>query len=157
MKHHPLFDIIKLSLPDTWIVEPEDAPESDPEQPQPQPQASEATAFNEAHEQGHLNIKCFQIATGSAEQQKQLLDSVFSQTEKVLLANQVYWGVEELQGEEEGSDIAIKRWLVCSMQNASKFHLLIFNYSVAAAELTTEAVVSEIALLNDAIESMKWL
>lgn len=165
MKHHKLFNSVKLSLPNGWAVEREETEDFDVNtaqnnQQQAQsspPQALEATAFNETDERGHLNIKCFQIPTDSTEQQNKLLASVFAETEKHLLGNHVYWGLEELQGEEEGIEVAIKRWLVCSMQKVSEFQLLIFSYSVASASLADESVIKEISVVETTIKEMKFM
>lgn len=164
IKQHELFGALTFNLPETWAVEIMPASGGG----KGEPTVNEADAFDavaharadvaeDAEEHGQLNIKCYQIDVKSSEQQNQLLGSVFSEVEKQGLSDKVFWGLEELQGEEHGTIIAIKRWLVCSMQKNDEFKLVTFSYSVAENALSKEAVIDEISMLENAIKNAGYL
>ena len=155
MTNHPLFDLFQITLPEDWQLEAVEP--SEETSAKGQPSALECDAWNEAQQGGHLNIKCYQFPTNSEAQREHLVGSVYAQTEKKLLSEGVYWGIEELQGEEDGEQVAIFRWLVCSLLDQETFSLLIFNYSVEAGLVQKEAVSAEISMLEQQVQAISWL
>lgn len=163
MNQHELFGALTLNLPDSWTVDIMPASGGGKDQPT----VNEADAFDsiaqasqddgdDIEEYGQLNIKCYQISVKSSEQQSQLLGSVFADVDEINLSETLFWGLEELRGEEHGTVIAIKRWLVCSTQQSDEFKLVTFSYSVAAEKLSTESVISEITMLENSIKTADY-
>lgn len=163
MVQHSLFDALTLSFPESWTVDIMPASGGG----KGEPIVNEADAFDavaharaditeEAKEHGQLNIKCYQIGVKSAEQQSQLLGSVFAEVEQQSLSESVFWALEELHGEEHGTVIAIKRWLVCSTEKTEEFKLVTYSYSVAAEALSSDAISSEITMLENAIKTADY-
>lgn len=159
MRTQDLFGVLSIKLPASWTVEV-----IKNQVAKGQPQALEAEAFDASEsedaetaiETGHLNIKCYQFEIKDEQQQAQLLTSVYAETDKEQLSENVFWGLEELRGEEEGDDVAIMRWLVSSMQNSAQFTLVIFNYSVSADAMSSESVSEEIQMLEESIKYTEW-
>lgn len=152
MKQHQLFDIISIELPDSWAVSEEELSSAG----EGQPSAREAVGFDESRESGLLNVKCYQFETSAAEQQTQLLGSVYAETEKHSIAEGISWGRELLNGNEEGMELAITRWLICSTQQSEQFVLLIVNYSIEAELLDDDAIVAELSMLETTFKNAKW-
>jgi len=150
---HSLFGLCQISLPSGWQIE-QVAVQSTEQTGGPQ--VKECQLFDDNSDTGHLNIKCYEFPLEKEAQQQQLLGSVFAETEQETLQDGVYWGTEELTGEEEGEAIAVIRWLVCCTSDSRRFVLLTCSYSVTASDLNTDAVRAELSLLETAIKQLVW-
>ena len=146
MKNINLFNLCEFNLPTNIEIEAEGNDES------------QQYFMSDINDQGGvLSVKRMQWTVADADKREQMLASVYAETDREELAANVYWGLEELLGEEDGEKVAITRWLVTSLKHAPQFDLLIFNYSASVSDETQSQTNEEIMLFEDAIKNTAWL
>lgn len=149
-----LFDFVRLYLPQGWQKDEPDI--------QPDPALNmgsdvpEVTLFNSTNEVGSLTIKFYQFDTKNEQQQQHLLSSVYAETERSEIAPQVFCGLEELRGDDEGEDVAVTRWLLSVIKTSNKFSLLTLSYSAPLSAMSDDATNADIAAIEQALAQAKW-
>lgn len=154
MTNIDLFDFVLLPFPEGWQKdEPDMIPDAALNMGRNIP---EITLFNEANEAGSLTVKFYQFDTKDEQQQQHLLSSVYAETERAEIAPQVFCGLEELRGDDEGEDVAVTRWLLSVIRSTDKFTLLTFSYSAPLATMSDDATITDIAAIEQALAQAKW-
>lgn len=142
----PLFEQCQLTLPDNIEVEAEGEGE-----------ALQYFLGDKNEQGGVLSVRRMQWIVPEADKREKMLASVFAESDMEQLADDIYWGLEELTGEDDGEDVAITRWLVACLTQAETFTLLIFNYTVAGASEHQQQINEEVLLFEEAIQKAVWL